>query len=314
MDILNILNEIEKVDGEIYERLNPRRKAMKDFLSLGKKVSMAAMPFALASMFQKAYGQTVVTSPVINGLNLALGLEYMEYELYNYAVTNASTMLPAAVVPVITAIRNHEKSHIDLLVQTITALQGTPRIAIPFAEIDTRRGTTLPAFGTTTAVNYPIFLRLAMVFEDLGVRAYKGQFEFLRTNNAVLSTAAQIHSVEARHAAQIRQLITALPVTDPANLAFIRPWVGYQRNAAGLVDPLATNDSGTGGLSGVYESKNENNTFQAGFDLVGLNGLIEITNVVASESFDEPMPRANVITYANGFIKNGTTTSIYRFT
>jgi hypothetical protein len=314
MDILNILNEIEKVDGEIYERLNPRRKAMKDFLNVGKKVSMAAMPMALASMFQKAYGQTAVISPVISGLNLALGLEYMEYEWYNYAVTNASTMLPTAAISVITAIRDHEKAHIDLLLKTITALNGTPRIAIPFSEIDYRRGTTLPAFGATVAVNYPIFLRVAMVFEDLGVRAYKGQFEFLRSDNTVLSTAAQIHSVEARHAAQIRQLITEVPLKDPANLEFVRPWVGYQRNASGLVDPLTPNDSGTAGLSAVYDNKNENNTSQAGIDLIGLNGITEITNVVTSESFDEPMPKANVITFANGFIKNGTTTSIYRFT
>lgn len=314
MDIQNILTEIEKLDGEVYERLNPRRNAMKDFFNISKKISMAALPLALGSMFQKAYGQTTAPSPVVNALNLALGLEYMEYELYNYAVTNASTMLPANVVPIITAIRNHEKSHIDLLVQTITALNGTPRIAIPFAEIDTRRGTTLPAFGATIAINYPIFLKLAMVFEDLGVRAYKGQFEFLRTNSAVLSTAAQIHTVEARHSAQIRQLITTYPVTDPANLAFLRPWVGYRRNAAGVIDPLTANDSGTAGLSAVYENKNETNTSQAGFELIGLNGIKEITNVVASESFDEPMPRASVITYANGFIKNGTTTSIYRFT
>jgi ferritin-like protein len=312
MDILNILNEIEKVDGEIYERLNPRRKAMKDFLNVGKKISLAAMPMALASMFQKAYSQTAVTSPVINSLNLALGLEYMEYELYNYAVANAATMLPAAVVPVITAIRNHEKAHIDLLVKTITALNGTPRIAIPFSEIDYRRGTILPAFGTTVAVNYPIFLRVAMVFEDLGVRAYKGQFEFLRSNNAVLTTAAQIHSVEARHSAQIRQLITEVPIKTPTNLEFVRPWVGFQRNAGGLIDPLVTNDSGTSDFSGAYLNKNENNTNQAGIEFFTSSGKIELMAAI-SEAFDEPMPKASVITFANGFIKNGTTSSIYRF-
>lgn len=33
MNIVNILEEIEKVDGEIYERLNPRRAAMKSFFN-----------------------------------------------------------------------------------------------------------------------------------------------------------------------------------------------------------------------------------------------------------------------------------------
>jgi len=46
MNIVNVLEEIEKVDGEIYERLNPRRAAMKSFLNMGKKISLAAMPLA----------------------------------------------------------------------------------------------------------------------------------------------------------------------------------------------------------------------------------------------------------------------------
>ena len=37
MNIVNVLEEIEKVDGEIYERLNPRRAAMKSFLNMVKR-------------------------------------------------------------------------------------------------------------------------------------------------------------------------------------------------------------------------------------------------------------------------------------
>lgn len=60
MNIVNILEEIEKVDGEIYERLNPRRAAMKSFFNMGKKISLAAMPLALGSMFQKEIGRAHV--------------------------------------------------------------------------------------------------------------------------------------------------------------------------------------------------------------------------------------------------------------
>jgi hypothetical protein len=79
MNIVNILEEIEKVDGEIYERLSPRRTAMKSFFNMGKKISLAAMPLALGSMFQKAYGQTTLPAAVVDVLNFALSLEYLEY-------------------------------------------------------------------------------------------------------------------------------------------------------------------------------------------------------------------------------------------
>ncbi len=87
MNIINILEEIEKVDGE-YERLSPRRAAMKDFFNMGKKISLAAMPLALGSMFQKAYGQSNPSS-VNDVLNFALSLEYLEYHFYNHAVVAA---------------------------------------------------------------------------------------------------------------------------------------------------------------------------------------------------------------------------------
>ena len=59
MKIVNILEDIEKVDGDIYERLSPRRKAMKEFFNIGSKLAAAAMPLAIGSMFNKAYGQSV---------------------------------------------------------------------------------------------------------------------------------------------------------------------------------------------------------------------------------------------------------------
>ncbi|OYX95274.1 MAG: dessication-associated protein, partial [Sphingobacteriia bacterium 35-40-5] len=55
MNILNILEEIEKTDAEVYERISPRRKAMAQFYGFGKKVALASIPFALGTMFKKAY-------------------------------------------------------------------------------------------------------------------------------------------------------------------------------------------------------------------------------------------------------------------
>jgi hypothetical protein len=47
---------------------------------------------------------------------------------------------------------------------------------------------------------------LAQAFEDTGVRAYKGQAGNVMSNKTVLQAALQIHSVEARHASQVRRM------------------------------------------------------------------------------------------------------------
>jgi rubrerythrin len=49
-------------------------------------------------------------------------------------------------------------------------------------------------------------LALAQAFEDTGVRAYKGQAANLMSKPDLLTAALQIHSVEARHASEVRRL------------------------------------------------------------------------------------------------------------
>ena len=76
MNLQNIISEIEKHDPEVLNKLDTRRKAMKEFASFSGKVALASIPFALGSMFKKAYGSP--TSPsdiIIDTLNFALTLE-----------------------------------------------------------------------------------------------------------------------------------------------------------------------------------------------------------------------------------------------
>jgi rubrerythrin len=296
MDILNIIDEIAKVDGEIYERLNPRRKAMRNFFDLGKKVSMAALPIALTGMFQKAYGDTTVNTTVVSALNLALALEYLEFNLYDNALTTTPTLIPDAAKPIITTLRTHEQAHINLLIATITQLGGVPQAPMPYAAFN------YTTISTNVTTNYSTFLRTAMSIEDFGVRAYKGQLPSLVSNPSVLAAAAQIHSVEARHSAQLRKMVYDLQI---ANLINLRPWLSNRATDAGVVDNTNYNDSTVGALSTIYYEDSttllnaENKVTQAGILLTGINGFTNITANAAAQSFDEYLQTATVKTIAN---------------
>ncbi len=281
MNILSILDEIEKVDGEIYERINPRRKAMQDFFQIGKKISLAAMPLALGSLFTKAYGQATPTA-VNEVLNFALTLEYLEYHFYNHALVATPTLVPAgAPNGAITTIRNHEKAHVDLLKG---ALGSAARTELVYDNFDFTAGGT---FGAVYS-DYVTFLKVATAFEDTGVRAYKGQAPVLK-GNAVLTTALQIHSVEARHASHLRQMLAANGATG------LKPWISL--GAGGV-----SNDTGIAAVDPVYAR--ENTTLQAGIEITAINGT-GVTRTAAAESFDEFLTKAEVVTIANLFLKPG---------
>ena len=70
MNWFKIITELEKVDPEVFDRMDTRRKAMSDFGNMGKKIAFAALPLAMGSMFKKAYGQS--STAVNDVLNFAL--------------------------------------------------------------------------------------------------------------------------------------------------------------------------------------------------------------------------------------------------
>jgi hypothetical protein len=300
MNILNILKEIEKADGAVYERLSPRRNALQHFFSIGKKVSLAALPLTLGTMFQKAYGQTTPNSATVDSLNLVLALAYMQFQFYDNALTTTPNLIPAADKPIITTLRDQEQTHITVLSKTITDLGGTARSVMPYTNFDYTR------VNANVSTNYGTFLRTAVVLEDLSERAYKGQLITLM-GTAALATAVRIQTVEARHSAQLRLMVNKLQI---ATLKYLRPWVSIRRNDADGTDllPITGNDSMIGLLNPVYDIdtgllNRETKTIQAGIELIGIGGNAGITVGPASESFDEYLLTATVKTAANLFIK-----------
>jgi hypothetical protein len=270
MKFSNILEEIEKVDPEIYERLNPRRNAMKSFFKLGSQFAIAAVPLGLGAMLNKAYGQTVPAG-VINVLQYALTLEHFEARFYTEGY-NIAPIPAGAEKTAIQIIRDSENKHVTFLQQVITAAGATP-VAAKTTYDFTARG----AFPTVFT-SYPTFLAVAQVLEDTGVRAYKGRAGELLGQKVYLTAALGIHAVEARHAAKIRYMRRM-----NGHVATLKPYT------------TGSNDSGVAAANGNYAGATpESNVMQANVTITGINGLAISANA-ATEAFDEPLTAAEVL-------------------
>jgi len=274
MNITQIITEIEKSDPEFLQKVDSRREGIKSFNRFVGKVTLAALPLALGGLFKKSYGQT--PSGVIDVLNYALTLEYLEAAFYQQGNNVAATLIPAGPAQqAIATIGSHETAHVNFLKAAITGSGGTP-VNSPVFDF------TAGGLFADVFTNYNTFLAVAQTFEDTGVRAYKGQAAALISNNDVLTAALNIHSVEARHASHIRQMRKANGFGD------VKPWITGK-------------DSGIGEV--VQASYNgEEITTQAGVQITGINNFSISTNA-ASEAFDEPLTMMEVLNIVKPFIK-----------
>jgi Ferritin-like domain len=286
MNLQNIVTEIEKVDPEVYGRFDSRRSVMKKFTNISGKIALAAIPTMVASMFSKAYGQT--PGDVNSVLNFALTLEYLEAEFYNNIVGSVGYLTaPAAAQGALTKIKNDENKHVVFLKSVL----GAAAVPKPTFDFTAGNGSGTGPFAGYLA-NYAVQLAMAQTFEDTGVRAYKGQATNLQSNRTALTAALNIHSVEARHAAHIRQMRRALDAAVPASQKPLKPWVTL--NYSGIDFPSAQ-------ASINLSYAGEEVTTQAGVNIVGLGGTFN-TAGAASEGFDETLTAAQVLTIVDPFI------------
>ncbi|MEO6000365.1 MAG: ferritin-like domain-containing protein [Chitinophagaceae bacterium] len=285
MNLQNIISEIEKVDPEVYDKLDTRRSAMKRFANLSGKIAVASIPFALGSMFKTAYGQS--TSTVNDVLNFALTLEYLEAEFYTNIVGSPGFLTASGPAQAaLTKIRDDENKHVAFLKSVL----GTAAVAKPTFDFSAGGGSGTGPFAGYLS-NYTVQLAMAQTFEDTGVRAYKGQAPAVQSNRVVLTAALQIHSVEARHASHIRQMRRALNVAIPSGQV-LKPWITL--NQSGIDFPPAN--------SAIQMSYNgEDLASQAGVNVVGIGGNAYIDSSAASAGFDEPLTTQQVLDIVTPF-------------
>ena len=125
-------------------------------------------------------------------LNYAYALEQLEAAFYIQAVASPYTGISASELSLLTDIRDHEIVHRDFFKAALGA-NAIPSLEVNFSAID---------FSSRASV-----LGYAKVFEDTGVLAYNGAGKLIKEAGYLL-LAGKIVSVEARHAAAIRDLLS----------------------------------------------------------------------------------------------------------
>ena len=136
-------------------------------------------------------------------LNYAYALEQLEAGFYTAVLaSSAFAGMTAEQREVFTDLRNHEVIHREFF----RAALGTNAIG----DLALSTATVGPATASAASI-----LRTAEAFEDLGVAAYNGAGKYL-TSGDFLTIAGKIVSVEARHAAAIRDLRDAAGITTGA--------------------------------------------------------------------------------------------------
>ena len=208
---------------------------------------------------------------VVDSLRLVQLVAYLQSDLYSRALA-ATGFIPTADAAVFTRLNQMEVLHVANLTTLIAARQGAPVVKPTF---DFTGKGAVPGFAFVPA-QYETFRMLAQAFEDLGVRAYKGQAQALLADKVALTALFAMQSAEGRHAAEVRRIrgrkgwITANSPDDlPAFAQAI--YAGEEVTTQGSVN-VASTIASTGGAA------------------------------AASQAFDEPLSTAQVTAIVTPFI------------
>lgn len=271
---MNIIKFLDEFTNEtMLEKHSSRRDIFGAFGSLGKKAALAAVPFGLASLGTKSYGQTTGGKDPVAALQLALTLEYLEDEFYDLAL-QSGVITDSNVETVYKKISQHEQAHVNFLVAGLTNAGATP---VSKPTFDFTAGGAFDPFNKTNPNAYAQLLALSQAFEDTGVRAYKGQAGNLK-GSPFLTAALQIHSVEARHASEIRRI------------RGLKGWITKNERGAGMPEQTQA----------VYDG--EQNVMQGGMDVttLGTGGPYSVN--AATEAYDETISGDTAVAIASLFI------------
>lgn len=250
------------LDAAVVQNLSERPEALGDAEYLKAQVTQATGgAFDPRSRTPINYP---LTPAMIYALNLGLNSEYFETELYSRGL-NVAGLIPNELRTVFVRLLLNEVMQREILLTIL----GSNSIVKPNFDFTARRR----LFNVFSS--FDTFSGLAQSSEDLGVRAYKGQAGNVMADDFVLTTALRFHSVEARHASELRRIRGQ------------KGWItlNSRGNLPALTQP-------------IYDG--EELTTQAGINLVAVTGLPATT---VSEAFDEPLTGPQVLSIVSNFIR-----------
>ena len=257
---------LTNVDSAIVKNLSERPEALNDAEYLKAAVKRQTSTGGAGDARSRTPINIPLTPSINYALNLGLLSEYFETELYSRGL-NVAGLIPNELRQVFVRILLNEVEQREILL----TLLGSNSIIKPNFDFTAGRRlfNVFSQFGT--------FVALAQASEDLGERAYKGQAGNVIADDFALVTALRFHSVEARHASELRR---------------IRGEKGWKTlNSRGTL-PAFTQP--------IYDG--EELTTQGGLNLVTLTGFPATT---VSEAFDEPISGPAALNIVSLFIRGG---------
>lgn len=197
---MHLLRFLERADAAEQAPVRTPRRA---FLGLAGVSTLALA--ACDSNDDDARGADVTLdfSTDFGVLNYAYALEQLEAAFYTQVVATPYSGMSSDEMAIFADLKAHEVIHRDFF----KAALGMNAI-----------GSLVPDFSAVNFSNRTSVLSTSKTFEDLGVSAYNGAGKYLRDPNFLL-LAGKIVSVEARHAAVIRGLISGLQSDAFANVS-----------------------------------------------------------------------------------------------
>ncbi len=190
MEIIKASEKEIKLIDEITEKQLSRRRFMRFAGIMGATATVAG--FSACKKDNTTDNGVDLGSGDTGILNYAYALEQLEAAFYTQVVSNPFSGMSVAEKSVFQDIRDHEVGHREFFKAALGAS------AIQSLEVN---------FSSINFTSRDSVLATAKAFEDLGVSAYNGAGRYL-TNATYLLLAGKIVSVEARHAAAIRDMIS----------------------------------------------------------------------------------------------------------
>jgi hypothetical protein len=194
-----LLSGSQPTEANLDQPLYTPIKRRSFFMYAGATAGATALVLAGCSKDDNNSPGTVnVGSGDVGVLNYAYALEQLEADFYTQVRTGSyyTSLSPTSAEKLILDdLYYHEVIHRDFFKAAITGAMATPIKALT---------TVYPA---NTFSSRATVLGTAKAFEDLGVAAYNGAGQYI-TSAQYLLIAGKIVSVEARHAAIIRDLVS----------------------------------------------------------------------------------------------------------